>query len=262
MQFTIFYAWQSDRNEKTCRFLIRDAAKDAIKALGNDAEIEDSPRLDSDTQGVAGHPELARTIFGKIDEAAIFLADLTFTGSASTHDGRNKQVANANVLLELGHASARMGWERMVLVMNKSFGAPEEQLFDIIHRRHPTAYELTDDNESEVPAAKKQLTEKLKGIFKASLASRHDKVAALIRRLDVHCVRTMRKYGSVDFFSGPNPNEYVLGAPSGLDTPAFTAAIGRLLDLNMIHSDFAGELYAYHWTYWGKEALKSLKFRQ
>ena len=141
---TVFYAWQSDKPENLCKHLIRDAAKKAIKKLAKEAEIEDSPRLDSDTQGESGHPEIASTIFAKIDDAAIFVADMTFTGDAATADNRHKRVANANVLLELGYASARMGWERIVLVMNVASGPPEEQLFDILHRRHPITYDAGD----------------------------------------------------------------------------------------------------------------------
>ena len=263
-QPTIFYAWQSDRSEKVCRYFIRDAAKDAIKALAKDVEIDESPRLDSDTQGEAGHPEIARTIFGKVDHAAILLADLTFTGNATTYDGREKIVSNANVLLELGYASARMGWDRIVLVMNESFGKPEEQLFDILHRRHPITYQLPDDQTGSKASGLASLSEALRKAFKAAFAAQYDKVAAVTGRLDVHCVRLMHFAGSSDHFSGPRPNEFVLGASSGLDTPAFNAAVLRLLDLELIHSDFDSTqgLYAYHWTYLGKEVLKSLKIRQ
>lgn len=260
----IFYAWQSDRSEKVCRYVVRDAAKDAIKALASDADIEDSPRLDSDTQGEAGHPEIARTIFGKIDDAAVFLADLTLTGEAAASDGRKKRVANANVLLELGYASARTGWKRIVLVMNEAFGKPEEQLFDILHRRHPITYHLLDDDKVKMQTARKSLAEDLKQAFKAAFAARHDKVTSLIRKLDAHCVRLMRYSGRSDFFSERNPNEFAVGSSTGLDTPVFNAAVLRLLDLDLIHSDFNAEggLYAYHWTYFGKEVLKALKIRE
>ncbi len=261
---TIFYAWQSDRSKKVCRYFIRDAANAAIKELVKDADIVDSPRLDSDTQEVPGHPEIARTIFGKIDDGAIFLADLTLTGQVKTFDGRKKRVANANVLLELGHASARMGWERMVLVMNEAFGKAENQLFDILHRRHPNTYRLPDNDNGRRLDAKASLTAKLKLAFKAAFAAEHDKVTTLIRRLDVHCLRLMYKEGNSPYFSGPPPNTFSLGAANGLDTPSFNAAVSRLLDMELIHSEFdpTHGVFAYHWTYWGNEVLRSLKVRQ
>lgn len=258
---TIFYAWQSDKSERLCRYLIRDAAKQAIKDLEKEPEFEESPRIDSDTQGAAGHPEIASTIFTKIDDAAVFLADMTLTGVTTTADGRQKRLANSNVLLELGYASARMGWDRVVLVMNKSFGNPEEQLFDILHRRHPITYELPDDDKENAAAAKQLLTEELKKAFKASFSAQHDKVSLLIRRLDLNCVRVLHDAGRFNWFSGPNPNEFVLGSATGFDTPSYNSAILRLLDLELIYADFQGGQYAYHWTYWGKEVAAALGVR-
>ena len=69
MDFSIFYAWQSDRPQNTHRYLIRDAAKKAVKRIGRDAEVEDSPRLDHDTKDVPGTPEISGTIFRKIQES-------------------------------------------------------------------------------------------------------------------------------------------------------------------------------------------------
>jgi hypothetical protein len=82
MDFTIFYAWQSDRIEKAHRYLIRGAIEEAVKRIGKSAEVEDSPRLDHDTKDVPGTPEIAGTIFRKIQESGAFIADLTFIGAA------------------------------------------------------------------------------------------------------------------------------------------------------------------------------------
>ncbi len=74
---TIFYAWQSDTPLKLNRYLIRDAAKIAVKRYAAVSVVEESPRLDSDTQNIPGTPEIAATIFDKIDKCGVFLADLT-----------------------------------------------------------------------------------------------------------------------------------------------------------------------------------------
>ena len=60
MDFTVFYAWQSDRPQNTHRYLIRDAAREAVKHIGRDADI--SFWLDHDTKDVPGTPEIAGTI--------------------------------------------------------------------------------------------------------------------------------------------------------------------------------------------------------
>jgi hypothetical protein len=130
MDFTIFYAWQSDRDQKTHRFLIRDAANEAIKRIGRDGSIDDSPRLDHDTQDVPGTPEIANSIYKKIQDSGVFLADLTFVGTTGPIESRKKLLPNPNVLLELGYAARSIGWERIVCVMNTAFGPPEELIFD------------------------------------------------------------------------------------------------------------------------------------
>ena len=110
-ELTLFYAWQSDTSEKGNRYLIRDAAKNALKRIGRDADVEESPRLDSDTQNVAGTPEIANTIFNKIDSCGIFLADVTFVGATTPATGDPKMLPNPNVLLELGYATSKVGWD-------------------------------------------------------------------------------------------------------------------------------------------------------
>ena len=71
MDLTVFYAWQSDLPEKWNHYLIRDAAKDAVEALAKGLLLEESPRLDHDTVGETGTPEIAGTIFRKIRECGI-----------------------------------------------------------------------------------------------------------------------------------------------------------------------------------------------
>jgi hypothetical protein len=249
---TVFYAWQSDLSPEITKKPIRKAAEDAIKELGREAAIEDSPRLDSDTKGLSGHPEVAKTIFEKIDNAAVFLADMTLVAEFTTHDKRKKLVSNANVLHELGYAAARMGWDRIVLVMNTVFGEPDALLFDIIHRRHPLDFKIKDEDPAYFEETRKSLADKLTMAFRAAFKAPHAKVDGLIRRLDVNCLVVAMTYGQAGHFSGPPPGEFRLGSPLGqLDTPAFNAAILRLLDLELIHSDVDPQkgLYAYHWTY-------------
>jgi hypothetical protein len=68
-----------------------------------DAAVEDSPRLDHDTKDVPGTPEIAGTIFKKIQESGAFIADLTFIGATDLRGGDRKLLPNPNVLLELGN---------------------------------------------------------------------------------------------------------------------------------------------------------------
>ena len=158
MDFTIFYAWQSDRPQTTNRYLIRDAAKDAVKRIGSDADVEDSPRLDHDTKDVPGTPEIAGTIFRKIQESGAFIADLTFIGASDQRDGDKKLLPNPNVLLELGYAARSIGWDRIIFVMNTAYGPVEEQIFDIKQRRWPICYQLEGDNPEDLMKAREILS--------------------------------------------------------------------------------------------------------
>src|SRR5262245_10268053 len=100
MSFTIFYAWQSDNDQTTNRYFIRDALKEAITALSRDDTIEDAPSLDHDTKGEPGMPDVFQTILRKIEQAGIFVADMTIVGLTPA----GKHLPNPNVMLELGYA--------------------------------------------------------------------------------------------------------------------------------------------------------------
>jgi hypothetical protein len=85
----IFWSWQADTPGKTGRHFVRAALAEAVAALKQPEDIEepaagvarDALHLDHDRQGVAGSPDLAATIFRKIDAAAVFVADVTLVGS-------------------------------------------------------------------------------------------------------------------------------------------------------------------------------------
>ena len=108
MAFVVFDSWQSDRDSKTLRYLIREALELAARKPSRELEFEDVVRVDQDTQGVPGHPEIFRTICGKIDSCAIFVADLTYV--ATTDSG--ERIPNPNVAIELGYALKSIGPDR------------------------------------------------------------------------------------------------------------------------------------------------------
>ncbi len=159
MTITIFYSWQSDTDQKCNHYFIRDAAKDAVKALNKDYTIEDSPRdefrLDHDTDGVPGHPAIVDTILAKIRNCQVFLADVTFVGSTKNHKAKNqrskktrsnaKYLPNPNVMYELGYASAVLSDRQLIMVMNTEYGSPDRRVFNVSHRRAPLKFSLDPD---------------------------------------------------------------------------------------------------------------------
>src|SRR5687768_5550906 len=96
----VFYSWQSDLPNATNRGFILTALEAACAEVAKDVAVEERPEVDRDTQGVPGAPDIAATIFAKIDSADVFLADISIVAQA---DGE-RPCPNPNVLIELGYA--------------------------------------------------------------------------------------------------------------------------------------------------------------
>jgi hypothetical protein len=114
---TVFWSWQSDLDGRVTREVIRFALDQAITILAADLQEADRPSLTSDTQGVAGTPDIVATILRKIDEAAVFVGDVT--PIAVSENG--KACANPNVLLEMGYANKALTEHRVIQVWNTAF---------------------------------------------------------------------------------------------------------------------------------------------
>ena len=170
MDIKVFYSWQSDRPEDLWHYFIRDASNLALKNIGLECEVEESPRLDHDTKNGSGMPEIAATIFTKILDASFFLADLTYISQTDS----GKKLPNPNVLVELGFAAKALGWERIICVMNEEFGERADQIFNVRHRRFPIGYTLSSSNDRKREIA--PLSASIKKAIKALLWVENNKV--------------------------------------------------------------------------------------
>jgi predicted nucleotide-binding protein len=161
---TVFYSWQADLPNRTNRGFIEDALERAAKALRADDSLKVELRIDRDTADVAGSPAIADTILQKIANAEIFVPDVSIV--ARTTDG--KACPNPNVLVELGYAVSRLGWDRIIMVMNTAFGPTTELPFDLRgHRVMP--YVLPDAPGSPKAEERRSLEEKLVNAMAAIL---------------------------------------------------------------------------------------------
>lgn len=122
--------------------------------------MDEAIRLDHDTAGIPGTPDIANTIFRKIRETGVLVADLTLSSEAAT----GKKSPNPNVLIELGYAFSAINDSKVISVMNTAFGEPSDLPFDLSHKRWPVQYCLLEsdaENKTKVADTKKTLTDQL-----------------------------------------------------------------------------------------------------
>jgi hypothetical protein len=86
--------------------------------------------LDRDTEGEPGAPDIADTIFAKIDKCDMFVSDVSIINGDGT-----RKTPNPNVLLEVGYAAKRLGWKRITNICNENYGETKELPFDLRKRR-------------------------------------------------------------------------------------------------------------------------------
>ena len=173
-EFKVFYSWQSDLPKNVSSSFIQNCINDAIKVANkavNGVEI----LADRDTKGMTGSPSIPQTILKKIDECDLFIADISIVNKyysydiekneldddeAAIHEDSSskegidekkvvKYTPNPNVLIELGYAVKRLGWERIICLINTDFGEIRDLPFDIDHQR-VTHYSLENFEKSRV----------------------------------------------------------------------------------------------------------------
>lgn len=105
MGFVIFYSWQSDLPNPINHGFIGNALEKVVKTLQRDEEVTVDPRVETDTAGIPGSPDIALTIFRKIDQCQMFVGDVTIINQGQ--EGR--KTPNPNVLFELGYALKTLG---------------------------------------------------------------------------------------------------------------------------------------------------------
>jgi hypothetical protein len=133
MPDNVFYSWQSDLPNPTNRGFIQTALEAATKTLREDGSVQVVPVVDRDTAGVPGSPDISSTIFGKIDQALVFVCDVSIINHGTKDERR--LTPNPNVLIELGYALKALGSHRIIMVMNTAFGAVEQLPFDLRLKR-------------------------------------------------------------------------------------------------------------------------------
>lgn len=136
-EFKVFFSWQADLPSKQTRRFIEESIDAANEMLPKSIILI----RDDATRNKLGSPDIMNSIFDKIDDCDLFIADVSIVGSyiqLKSEDNEKtdpKFFPNPNVLLELGYASGRVTWERCICLANTTFGDINKLPFDLNHRR-------------------------------------------------------------------------------------------------------------------------------
>ena len=141
MSNSIFYSWENDLDHKTHKNFIERCIKCALNELENEAMVYMD--YDRDTKNRLGSPNIVNTILDKIDKSVLFICDISFVSKTE-----KKQYPNPNVLLELGYAVSKLGWDRIICLFDTNTGRIEDLPFDIRQNRI-TAYNPNKKNEKK-----------------------------------------------------------------------------------------------------------------
>lgn len=160
----VFYSWQSDLPNATNRGFIGKTLENAAKSIRADDSIKVEPVIDRDTAGVPGSPDIAKTIFDKIEQSHVFVCDVSIINKGS----KFRKAPNPNVLLELGYAIKTLGEQRILMVMNSAFGPPELLPFDL-NKKRVIAYYMPQQCQDRAPE-RKTLQSKLETALRQILA--------------------------------------------------------------------------------------------
>ena len=138
------------------------------KAISKNDSVDVEPVIDRDTQGVAGTPDIASTIFSKIVAADLMVADVSIVSRPKS----GRVAPNPNVLIELGYGFKALGSERIILVFNTAHGKIEELPFDLRARRVVTFH--APDGGIEKSTERRTLEGKLSALISGALEQLHE----------------------------------------------------------------------------------------
>jgi hypothetical protein len=146
-QFRIFYSWQSDLPDYTNRVAIRQVLRGlrtiletTFLSMNLDFEVDEA------TRGLPGSPNIPNSILAKIRTSDAFVADISIINQGGLSDP--KKTPNPNVIFELGFAVANLGWDRIILLLNETYGNAKELPFDI-DRQRVSPYRLEKPGDSK-----------------------------------------------------------------------------------------------------------------
>ena len=132
MKRTVFYSWQSDLPNNTNWTFIEDCIVLSTKELKKAKPISININVDRATREDTGSPDITESIFNKISNSSVFIADISIVNNSNENI---RKTPNPNVLIELGYAARTLGWEKIICIYNTDFGSFNDLPFVLRNRR-------------------------------------------------------------------------------------------------------------------------------
>lgn len=241
MQFTVFYSWQSDLPKETNQGVIKGAIGIASNKLEHEFKETDLHIIiDEATSNLPGSPDIPSAIFDKIASADAFICDITTINKEVIETIKNQQstegkkkpkevrtVPNPNVMIELGYAIALLGWERIIMLFNTSYGDLKDVPFDIVVNRI-TDYNLSpkteDITEKQLQGNQKQLSEKIHEALKLIIEKSPNKprYKAELNPEEIKCKRDIDTIKTIlETIHIPSLKNHINEAPYKIDGKIF-----------------------------------------
>lgn len=202
MILKVFYSWQSDLPNSKNRSFIEKCIKKAAKNIATTVDEITEVIVESDSRGDTGTPDLIDSIFSKIDSCDIFICDISIINS----DKGGRLVPNPNVLIELGYAAKRLGWNNIICLFNKEFANIEDLPFDI-RTRKPLIYDTRTDMELNEKSVTSILTTSINCIFNYIISDKRY-IASTKRTIDLGMQAILIDLTTLYFFKSENAEKY------------------------------------------------------
>ena len=179
MNLKIFYSWQSQTEEKYNRYFILNCIKKAESILRRKPDFKDVEFIIQ--EGVTDEPGSpgvsSKIIDERIPNCDIFIADLSVVNQIGRLTKWIQKVIdkkefrpspNINVIKEYGVAYRAIGEQKIIGVLNNTYGSPKADTnnipFDIRHKRFPIEYTYSSKTNKE--KAEKELVDGLVSAIK------------------------------------------------------------------------------------------------
>ena len=218
--------------------------------------------IDEATRNMTGSQNISLTILNKIDDANIFVCDISTINK--TDSNKNRKTPNPNVMYELGYAVAKLGWERIILILNQEYGEISDVPFDIQQHSitsYKLAYSKTNNSKSIIGTKSKELENKIQLILDIKQKKENISSDEIIKKRDIEIIEKIM--GQIPYTL---IREQIRIAPDKIliDLPNFFDDFQHVLHNNIeyLHDNELSDLFRNLHTIWSDILNTSYNYHQ